>query len=91
LQDWERKPVASVGNVVCEIVKVPEKRTSRKVQPSRLVLSIRRADAFRGIMLLSVDDLEDLRTLLQSEKLTELMKAIEEHATKTAKEIKFEL
>lgn len=76
MKDWERKPVVKSGRIVIEIVKLPEKRTKSDIKPQRLALMIRREDAFRGMIIESPEELEDLAAALSIEKVKEIAEAV---------------
>lgn len=78
MKDWEKKPIVKSGRIVVELVKLPEKTSRRSVKPSTLALMIRREDAFRGLLIESHDELEDLITALSRERVREIAKAIHE-------------
>ena len=73
MRDWEKKPVLKSGKIVVEIVKLPERRSKTSVKPEHLALMIRREDAFRGLIIVSPEELDDLRKALSSEKLDEII------------------
>ncbi len=82
LKPWEKKPVLKAGRIVIEIVKLPERKTKSRLEPERLVLHIRREDAFRGLFIKEAEELEDLNIAINTDKVKELIKAIEEISKK---------
>ena len=78
MKDWERKPIVKSGKIVIELVKLPEKTSRRTVKPSTLALMIRREDAFRGLIIDSDDELEDLIMALSIDRVKEIARAIKE-------------
>ena len=73
MRDWEKKPLLKSGKIVIEIVKLPERRSRSTVKPEHLALMIRREDAFRGLIIVSPDELDDLRKAISSQKLDEII------------------
>ncbi len=90
MKPWEKRPLLKAGSIIVEIVKLPEKKTRSSIRPSRLAVLVRKEDAFRGIMLESLEELEDLKLALSNEKVAEIVKAIEALA-KEKKVVDFEL
>jgi hypothetical protein len=78
MKDWEKRPIVKSGKIVIELVKLPEKTSRRSIKPSTLALMIRREDAFRGLIINSDDELEDLIMALNIDKVREIAKAIKE-------------
>jgi len=77
MKHWGKKPVLKSGRIVVEIVKLPERRSKTGgVKPEHLALMIRREDAFRGLIIVSPEELEDLRRGISSSKLDEIVKAL---------------
>ncbi|MET1159608.1 MAG: hypothetical protein ABWW65_01480 [Thermoprotei archaeon] len=76
MKDWERKPVLKSGRIVIELVKLPERRSRTGTRPEHLALLIRREDAFRGLIIVSPEELEDLRRAIASDKLNDLTRAL---------------
>jgi len=76
MREWEKKPVLKSGRIVVELVKLPERRSKSSYKPEHLALMIRRDDAFRGLILVSPEELEDLRRAVTNEKLDELTRAL---------------
>ena len=76
MKDWERRPVLKAGKIIVELVKLPERSSKSNPKPEHLALMIRREDAFRGLIIVSPEELEDLRTAVNNEKLDELTKAL---------------
>lgn len=89
MSDWERKPVLQVGNIVVELIKTPPKQSKRTSMPGRLVLSIRRADSFRGIIIRGYSDIEDIATALNNDKIKEIQRALDELYLKKSQVIEF--
>ncbi len=82
MKPWEKKPVLKAGRIVIEIVKLPERQTKSRMEPERLVLHIRREDAFRGLFIKELEELEDLHTAINTEKVKKIVEAIEEISRK---------
>jgi hypothetical protein len=78
MKDWEKKPLAKSGRIVVELVKLPEKRTKTSVKPASLAIMIRREDAFRGLLISSDEELDDLLTITSSERIKEIARAVRE-------------
>ncbi len=76
MRDWEKKPIVKSGKIVVELVKLPERKSKTSSKPEHLALMIRREDAFRGLIIVSPEELEDLKKALSLEKLDELVKAL---------------
>ncbi|OYT40285.1 MAG: hypothetical protein B6U89_02740 [Desulfurococcales archaeon ex4484_58] len=76
MRDWERKPVVKSGKIIVELVKLPERRGKTRSRPQHLALMIRREDAFRGLLIVSPEELDDLRRALNVEKLDDIIKAL---------------
>ncbi len=76
MKDWERRPVLKAGKIVVELVKLPERASKSNPKPEHLALMIRREDAFRGLIIVSPEELDDLRTAVNNEKLGELVEAL---------------
>jgi len=90
MKDWERRSIVQVGNVIVEVVKLPKKESRKRVEPERLSLHVRMADSFRGVLVVSRDDLRDLVDALSNEAVTEVVEAIEE-VNKKRRRIEFKL
>ncbi|ADI31157.1 hypothetical protein [Staphylothermus hellenicus] len=84
MKDWERRPVVKSGRIIIELVKLPEKHSRSTIKPASLALMIRREDAFRGIIIGSAEEIDDLRTAISIEKIRDLAKAIKEFNRKRA-------
>ncbi len=78
MNDWEKKPIVKSGRIVIELIKLPEKKSKNTVKPSSLALMIRREDAFRGLLIESDEEIEDLLTALSVEKVKKIARAIRE-------------
>jgi len=78
MANWEKRPILKSGRIVVELLKLPEKRSKSKAEPERLVLHIRREDSFRGLLIQSKEELDDLLAAAQSEKLAEIASALTE-------------
>ncbi len=78
MKEWERKPVLKSGRIIVELVKIPGRKTRSTVKPERLAIMVRREDAFRGTILETPDDIEDVVYALSSEKVKELAVALKE-------------
>jgi len=76
MKDWERKPLIKSGKIVAEIVKLPERRGKYRTRPQHLALVIKREDAFRGLIIVSPEELDDLRKVVSSEKLSDIVNAL---------------
>jgi len=76
MKNWERKLVLKSGKIVVEIVKLPERKGKTVSRPEHLALMIRREDAFRGLIIVSPEELEDLRRALSAQKLDELINGL---------------
>lgn len=76
MKNWEKKPLIKSGKIVIEIVKLPERRSRTTIKPEHLALMIRREDAFRGLIIISPEELDDLRKAVSSQKLDEIIKGI---------------
>ncbi len=76
MKDWEKRPLAKSGRIIVELIKLPEKRTKTSVKPASLAIMIRREDAFRGLLVSSDEELDDLLTIISSERIREVAKAI---------------
>ncbi len=76
MKDWEKKPVLKSGKIVVELVKLPERRSKTRIKPEHLALMIRREDAFRGLLIVSPEELDDLRRALSREKLDSIVKGL---------------
>jgi len=82
MKPWEKKPILKAGKIIIEIVKLPERRTKSRLEPERLVVHIRREDAFRGLFIKELDELEDLYTAIATEKVKKILEALEEISRK---------
>lgn len=78
MKPWEKKPLLRAGKIIVEIVKLPERKTKSKTELERLTIHIRREDAFRGLFIKEPSDLEDLYAAIITERVKEVLKAIEE-------------
>ncbi len=78
MSPWEKKPLVKAGRIMVELVKLPERKTRTGVEPERLVIHIRREDAFRGIFIKNPEELEDLKTAISTERVREVLKTIAE-------------
>lgn len=78
MKPWEKKPILKAGKIIIEIVKLPERQTKSRIEPERLVVHIRREDAFRGLFIKEMNELEDLHTAITTEKVKKILEAIEE-------------
>jgi len=76
MKDWERKPLIKSGKIVAEIVKLPERKGKYRTRPQHLALVIKREDAFRGLIIVSPEELDDLRKVVSSEKLSDIVNAL---------------
>lgn len=90
MKPWEKKPVLKAGKIIVEIVKLPEKKTKSTARPAHLAVLVRKEDAFRGILLESMEELEDLKIAVGSEKLEKIIEAIEQ-LMKEKRVVDFEL
>ncbi|HDN75997.1 MAG TPA: hypothetical protein ENG05_02585 [Acidilobales archaeon] len=90
MKDWERKPVIQVGKAVVEIVKLPRRETSKRVEPERLALHLRLEDSFKGIFIIDYEEFKDLQDALRNEKVKEVIEAISE-VNRKKKVIEFKL
>ncbi len=82
MNPWEKKPVLKAGRIIVELVKLPERRKKSSIEPEKLVLHIRLEDAFRGIFIENVDELEDLVAAINAEKIREIARALTEISKK---------
>ncbi|MCD6301471.1 MAG: hypothetical protein J7L82_05305 [Staphylothermus sp.] len=78
MKDWERKPILKSGKIVIELVKLPEKKSKSTYKPPRLAIMIRKEDAFRGMLIESPDEIEDLIVALSLDKVKELANAVKQ-------------
>uniref|UniRef100_A0A7J3ZIL3 Uncharacterized protein n=1 Tax=Fervidicoccus fontis TaxID=683846 RepID=A0A7J3ZIL3_9CREN len=78
MNSWEKRPVLKSGKIVIELVKLPERKTKSRYEPERLALHVRREDAFRGVIIQSREEYEDLHAALNTDKIRELISAITE-------------
>ncbi len=90
MKDWERKPVIQVGRAVVEIVKLPKRETSKRMEPERLALHVRFEDSFKGIFVIEYEEFKDLIDALTNEKVKEIVEAISE-VNRKRKVIEFKL
>jgi len=90
MKDWERKPLIQVGRAVIEIVKLPRRETSKRVEPERLALHVRFEDSFKGIFIIESEEFKDLLDALSNEKVKEIVEAISE-VNRRKKVIEFKL
>jgi len=90
MKDWERKPVIQVGRAVVEIVKLPKRETSKRMEPERLALHVRFEDSFKGIFVIEYEEFKDLIDALTNEKVREIVEAISE-VNRKRKVIEFKL
>jgi len=90
MKDWERKPVIQVGRAVVEIVKLPKRETSKRMEPERLALHVRFEDSFKGIFVIEYEEFKDLIDALTNEKVKEVVEAISE-VNRKRKVIEFKL
>lgn len=77
MRDWERRPVVQVGRAIVEIVKLPKRETSKRVEPERLALHIRFVDSFRGIFISEENEFRDVVEVLSSKVVQDIVKAID--------------
>lgn len=82
MNNWEKRPVLKSGRIIIELMKLPERKTKSKFEPERLALHIRREDAFRGVIIQSREEYEDLNAALGSDKTREIISAITELSKK---------
>ncbi len=78
MKPWEKKPVLKAGRIIVEIVKLPERKTKVSIEPERLVIHIRREDAFRGLFIKNPEELEDLAAAIKTHKIKEILRALAE-------------
>jgi len=90
MKDWERKPVIQVGRAVVEIVKLPKRETSKRMEPERLALHVRFEDSFKGVFVIEYEEFKDLIDALTNEKVKEIVEALSE-VNRKRKVIEFKL
>ncbi len=90
MKDWERKPIIQVGKAVIELVKLPKRETTRRVEPERLAVHVRFEDSFKGIFIVDYEEFRDLLEALGNEKVKELVEAVSD-VNKKKKVIEFKL
>ena len=78
MKDWERKPLVQVGKVVVELVKLPKRETTKKVEPERLSIHVRFEDSFKGIFITDAEEFRDLVDALSNTKVKEVIEAVTE-------------
>ncbi len=78
MKDWERKPLVQVGRVVVELVKLPKRETTKKVEPERLSIHVRFEDSFKGIFITDAEEFRDLIDALSNTKVKEVIEAVTE-------------
>ena len=78
MSPWEKKPLVKAGRIIVELVKLPERKTRSGVEPERLVIHIRREDAFRGIFIKDPEELDDLKTAITVERIKDIVETIAE-------------
>ena len=78
MKDWERKPLVQVGRVVVELVKLPKRETTKKVEPERLSIHVRFEDSFKGIFITDAEEFRDLVDALSNTKVKEVIEAVTE-------------
>jgi len=76
MKSWERRVLLRSGRIVVEIVKLPERKGKTSTRPEHLALMIRREDAFRGLIIVSPEELDDLRKAISAQKLDEVVAGI---------------
>jgi len=76
MKEWERKPVVQVGKAIVEIVKLPKRETSKRIEPERLALHLRLTDSFRGIFISEESELRDIIEVLNNKVVHDIMNAI---------------
>jgi len=77
MKEWKRRPVVQVGKAIVELIKLPKRETSRRVEPEKLTLHIRLTDSFRGIFVVEEAELRDLLEVLNSRTVQDLVKAVD--------------
>jgi len=77
MKEWERRPVVQVGKAIVELVKLPKREMSRRVEPEKLALHTRLTDSFRGIFVVEEAELRDLLEVLNSRAAQDLAKAVD--------------
>ncbi len=78
MNPWEKKPILKAGRIIIELVKLPERKTKTTIEPERLVIHIRREDAFRGLFIKDPEELEDLQAAITTQKIKEVLQALEQ-------------
>jgi len=91
MRDWERRKVLETANVTIELIKLPAKQTAKSFKPPRLALHIKRSDSFKGIIVDSVEVLEDLIKALSNERTKRIVEALERLNGNNTIELELEL
>ncbi len=90
MKDWERKPLIQVGRVIVELVKLPKRETTKKVEPERLSIHVRFEDSFKGLFITDAEEFRDLLDALSNTKVKEVVEAVTE-VNRKRKVIEFSL
>ncbi|RLG87248.1 MAG: hypothetical protein DRO15_05165 [Thermoprotei archaeon] len=77
MKDWERKPLVKVGRAIVELIKLPKRETSKRLEPERLALHIRLEDSFKGIFVVESGEFQDIVEALKTKIVTEVAKALD--------------
>lgn len=77
MKDWERRPIVKVGRAIVELVKLPRRESSKKVEPERLAIHVRLEDSFRGIFIVESSDLQDIIEALRNKTVNDVARAID--------------